>query len=316
MDTSLPPIDSSHSLDDNELPSFDAALRAVSSSAADLSLPAIDTTLPSLDSTLPAIGTDIPTMDHPFGDDSPFAHHDSHDGSEHALNVGHDGTHQGSINGSTHYQAPSNDNYQTSNGNYQYNQNSQHDGRQQSQVSPQHQYHSQPPQGYQQQTDMYHNTGGGFASVNANSNNGQGQPGQMPQAPIGSPMPPMSSMGQYMTGYPSNVSPSNSYSLPGDPNKMLSGGRHKKEVKRRTKTGCLTCRKRRIKVCWFLALRFCTLRFAGRRASLVAADPAIVYFIISRLTHDLNHPFFTRLAFGQCTNLNSATKDIQSAEIV
>lgn len=31
-------------------------------------------------------------------------------------------------------------------------------------------------------------------------------------------------------------------------NKLLSGGRHKKEVKRRTKTGCLTCRKRRIKV--------------------------------------------------------------------
>jgi hypothetical protein len=316
MDTSLPPIDSSHSLDDNELPSFDAALRAVSSSAADLSLPAIDTTLPSLDSTLPAIGTDIPTMDHPFGDDSPFAHHDSHDGSEHALNVGHDGTHQGSINGSTHYQTPSNDNYQTSNGNYQYNQNSHHDGRQQSQASPQHQYQSQPPQGYQQQTDMYHNTGGGFASVNANSNNGQGQPGQMPQAPIGSPMPPMASMGQYMAGYPSNVSPSSSYSLPGDPNKMLSGGRHKKEVKRRTKTGCLTCRKRRIKVCWFLALRFCTLRFAGRRASLVAADPAIVYFIISRLTHDLNHPFFALLVFGQCTNLNSATKDIRSAEIV
>lgn len=27
-----------------------------------------------------------------------------------------------------------------------------------------------------------------------------------------------------------------------------SGGRHKKEIKRRTKTGCLTCRKRRIKV--------------------------------------------------------------------
>jgi hypothetical protein len=29
---------------------------------------------------------------------------------------------------------------------------------------------------------------------------------------------------------------------------MLSGGRQKKEVKRRTKTGCMTCRKRRIKV--------------------------------------------------------------------
>jgi hypothetical protein len=33
-----------------------------------------------------------------------------------------------------------------------------------------------------------------------------------------------------------------------DPNSMISGGRHKKEVKKRTKTGCMTCRKRRIKV--------------------------------------------------------------------
>lgn len=30
--------------------------------------------------------------------------------------------------------------------------------------------------------------------------------------------------------------------------RTMSGGRHKKEIKRRTKTGCLTCRKRRIKV--------------------------------------------------------------------
>ncbi|KAF2279458.1 uncharacterized protein EI97DRAFT_448208 [Westerdykella ornata] len=38
------------------------------------------------------------------------------------------------------------------------------------------------------------------------------------------------------------------YALPpqGD-HRILSGGRNKKEVKRRTKTGCLTCRKRRIK---------------------------------------------------------------------
>ncbi|KAM7207136.1 hypothetical protein V8F20_002402 [Naviculisporaceae sp. PSN 640] len=35
--------------------------------------------------------------------------------------------------------------------------------------------------------------------------------------------------------------------LPPDPRIALSGGRHKKEIKRRTKTGCLTCRKRRIK---------------------------------------------------------------------
>ncbi|KAL5396520.1 hypothetical protein PMIN02_003128 [Paraphaeosphaeria minitans] len=39
------------------------------------------------------------------------------------------------------------------------------------------------------------------------------------------------------------------YQLPPQPGeqRILSGGRHKKEIKRRTKTGCLTCRKRRIK---------------------------------------------------------------------
>ncbi|KAF2094658.1 hypothetical protein NA57DRAFT_79836 [Rhizodiscina lignyota] len=39
------------------------------------------------------------------------------------------------------------------------------------------------------------------------------------------------------------------YPLPaqGQDQRIMSGGRHKKEIKRRTKTGCLTCRKRRIK---------------------------------------------------------------------
>ncbi|ERF73492.1 hypothetical protein EPUS_04115 [Endocarpon pusillum Z07020] len=34
---------------------------------------------------------------------------------------------------------------------------------------------------------------------------------------------------------------------PSGSHRLLSGGRHKKEVKRRTKTGCMTCRRRRIK---------------------------------------------------------------------
>lgn len=39
------------------------------------------------------------------------------------------------------------------------------------------------------------------------------------------------------------------YPLPApEGGRIMSGGRHKKEIKRRTKTGCLTCRKRRIKV--------------------------------------------------------------------
>ncbi|KAI9800075.1 MAG: hypothetical protein M1825_004257 [Sarcosagium campestre] len=37
------------------------------------------------------------------------------------------------------------------------------------------------------------------------------------------------------------------YPLPAPDGRIMSGGRHKKEIKRRTKTGCLTCRKRRIK---------------------------------------------------------------------
>ncbi|TGZ77554.1 hypothetical protein EX30DRAFT_199319 [Ascodesmis nigricans] len=40
--------------------------------------------------------------------------------------------------------------------------------------------------------------------------------------------------------------PPQRYQLPSN-DKVMSGGRHKKEIKRRTKTGCLTCRKRRIK---------------------------------------------------------------------
>jgi hypothetical protein len=79
------------------------------------------------------------------------------------------------------------------------------------------------------------------------------------------PAPASAHMGYY------GVHPSHMYGLP-DPNAMrfalapgmahdpriaLSGGRHKKEIKRRTKTGCLTCRKRRIKVCLFLLIPSC-----------------------------------------------------------
>lgn len=258
MDPTIPNLDGSDSFDDTGLPSFDSALPSVGSSAApDLSLPAIDTTLPSLDASLPAIGTDIPTMDeHHTFDDSHFDQHDHT--TETPTDHHHDiAQHPESGNGSNHYQTPSN-------GTYQYTQSpgsqQQYDGQQPSQAQSQHQFQSQPQQNYQQQNhDMYHNQGG-FSTVNGNpGNNGQGQHGQVPQAPIGSPMPsnvpPMAPMGQYMTGYPSNVPQSGmnsnqiGYPMPGDPNKILSGGRHKKEVKRRTKTGCLTCRKRRIKVC-------------------------------------------------------------------
>ncbi|KAJ5217288.1 hypothetical protein N7468_010296 [Penicillium chermesinum] len=239
MDSTIQAMHTSQSLLDANLTSFDSALPSIGSSAApDHSLPAIDTTLPSFDSSLPAIGTDIPTMDdHHTFDDSHFDAHDSQTGSAEPHN-GH------SLNGSTHYDAPSN-------GDFHY---AQSDGQQPpTQAQSQHQFQAtpqpQPPQNYQPQNqDMYHNPG--FSTVNANTNNGQGQPGQIPQAPIGSPMPPMSSVSQYMAGYPSQSGIDSNgmrYPLPGDPNKMLSSARHKKEVKRRTKTGCLTCQKRRIK---------------------------------------------------------------------
>lgn len=64
---------------------------------------------------------------------------------------------------------------------------------------------------------------------------------------------PMTMTAQPIAGYYSEMpvtSPnSDAFELVSDGGGMLSGGRmSKKDVKRRTKTGCLTCRKRRIKV--------------------------------------------------------------------
>lgn len=83
---------------------------------------------------------------------------------------------------------------------------------------------------------------------------------QQPGPPMGSPLPPQQhGMPQYYPhpGHPPPGQPmpmgsqhlAMRYQLPPQPEqRILSGGRHKKEIKRRTKTGCLTCRKRRIKV--------------------------------------------------------------------
>ncbi|KAK1759150.1 transcriptional regulatory protein moc3 [Echria macrotheca] len=73
-------------------------------------------------------------------------------------------------------------------------------------------------------------------------------------AHMAGPLGPGAPMGYYPVPHPA-------YNIHADPNALrytiapgmadpriaLSGGRHKKEIKRRTKTGCLTCRKRRIK---------------------------------------------------------------------
>jgi len=79
--------------------------------------------------------------------------------------------------------------------------------------------------------------------------------GPPPLAPMSAHYPPQA---QQYAAYPMGITSSSAHAMgmqryPLPPGvamdgKIMSGGRHKKEIKRRTKTGCLTCRKRRIKV--------------------------------------------------------------------
>ncbi|KAK5141119.1 hypothetical protein LTR04_002722 [Oleoguttula sp. CCFEE 6159] len=89
----------------------------------------------------------------------------------------------------------------------------------------------------------------------------QQQQHQQPvQQAMGSPLPPavvpMSAYYQHpsqplplpnVTSSPHTIAMRYGLSPQGPDQRVMSGGRHKKEIKRRTKTGCLTCRKRRIK---------------------------------------------------------------------
>lgn len=64
------------------------------------------------------------------------------------------------------------------------------------------------------------------------------------------------------------------FPLPPQPSlgaQQMPGGRHKKEIKRRTKTGCLTCRKRRIKVSGVDSVVGCGLEASSRDLRFVAA---------------------------------------------
>ncbi len=87
----------------------------------------------------------------------------------------------------------------------------------------------------------------------------QQQQQQGGQAPVGSALPPpmaqyYHNQGQSLPPPPQHMNVTSDpnqplrYPLPPTEGRIMSGGRHKKEIKRRTKTGCLTCRKRRIKV--------------------------------------------------------------------
>src|SRR5690606_1922172 len=77
---------------------------------------------------------------------------------------------------------------------------------------------------------------------------------QQAQTPMGSSMPPTMppmSMGQYTPAYSPSVSQMSvgsqmSYQLQSTPRSKQQ--QPHREIKRRTRTGCLTCRKRRIKV--------------------------------------------------------------------
>jgi hypothetical protein len=152
-----------------------------------------------------------------------------------------------------------------------------------------------PPQGQQPQEPYRASpTGSNMSLPSLNLppirlQDGQGQPPQHQpgQQPMGSPLPPpVQPMNAYYTnqslpppGQQMNVTSSPHqlamrYQLPphqGEP-RMMSGGRHKKEIKRRTKTGCLTCRKRRIKVSHPLLTRYrnaaALLRSSGVRVEV------------------------------------------------
>lgn len=235
-DNALPPIDTTLPPIDPSIPHYDPP-----------SLPAIDTSLPPLDTTLPA-----PDLHPP-----PAAANPSLPGAEPPnFDIDRPGSTTAGVPGSNNdatekpgYQTPAPPAQPPSNGMYHPPQPVQ-----------QQQQHSQPPQYHPQTPGMSPNAQSSPTPMSAGSipPGGHQATGQhIPQAPIGSPlpttMPPMPPVVQYM-GYPSgpqagvNVNAQMRYQM-GDANRMLSGGRHKKEVKRRTKTGCLTCRKRRIKVC-------------------------------------------------------------------
>ncbi|KAL4867773.1 hypothetical protein BDV12DRAFT_186456 [Aspergillus spectabilis] len=264
FDHSLPPIDKT-------LPTSDTSLPAI-----DMSLPPIDSTIPALppiDTSLPPLDTTLPAMDDLQGAEANFSFDRFDHDAESGDGVNENGTngldnhttepHRPSSTPVSHNSAPPNGLHPPPPGqqhqqqHYEEQQPPQHHYSPHQNAPPQHPpqqspapVHQQPPhQQPQHAPDMYHNHHS--ASPPLTNSSMQGQPSHIPQAPIGSPMPPMASVSQYMAGYPSPMGMNSGgqmhYQLQGDASKMLSNSRHKKEVKRRTKTGCLTCRKRRIK---------------------------------------------------------------------
>lgn len=273
--SSLPPVDPALQATDTSLPPLDPSLPSIDSSLPPIetSLPAIDTSLPPLDTTLPAIdGSHTDGTEEPARSDT--ARPDNVAVAE--TNSNNDAAKQ---SGSYVPAAPG----QGPNGMYH-----QHE----QQPFQQQQQHPPPPQQpqahsfHQQNPGMQHNghTGAPPMSTGSVQTGGHVQGEHIPQAPIGAPLPnSMPPMGQYTAGYSPNIpqmevntNAQMRYQMPGDENRTLSSARHKKEVKRRTKTGCLTCRKRRIKVC--IGAACCVVALsrpasAGRAGSSLASAP-------------------------------------------
>ena len=68
--------------------------------------------------------------------------------------------------------------------------------------------------------------------------------------------------------------------------RLMSGGKHKKEIKRRTKTGCLTCRKRRIKVGRHFICRKSAHREQVGKGWRVIIEGERFHEVLHRLTRD------------------------------
>ncbi|KAL3475493.1 hypothetical protein BJX99DRAFT_159037 [Aspergillus californicus] len=245
FDVSLPPIDKT-------LPDNDHALPAI-----DMSLPPMDSTIPALpplDTSLPPLDTTLPAIDGLHESETNLSFDAGFDDSD----LSGDGITGNGASGHNYYttehtgQSSTPMNATPSNGTYSqpgqqppqhYEHTPQHQYSPQQNASTHQQQH--PPQNNQGQMHQQSQQSPEMYSASPPLNNAsmQGQASHVPQAPIGSPMPPMASVSQYMGGYSGMNSGSQMhYQL--SESKM---SRHKKEVKRRTKTGCLTCRKRRIK---------------------------------------------------------------------
>ena len=149
----------------------------------------------------------------------------------------------------------------------------------------------------------------------------QHPPQQAPQQPQGGPpaMPPALPPPMNHQFYPGHTLPPPQHlNITSDPNqpmryplppppdgRIMSGGRHKKEIKRRTKTGCLTCRKRRIKVGRAFSPRFARFMACGSMSGSFW-----IFFVGSWRLWKFKLPFY-RILEPVCDRLVVARKRVR-----